>query len=155
MRVGGSVGSARPSPLHFPALPSQEGLQVLSGLCTAFCACPAPSPAPHPRSPNRLSSQAKALFGFSFRLIQKPRLMRAAAQGKMSLLNSPGFFKIKKEEEEETFSSSKCKSARNTVPNLLQLINLLPLMKCYLRRSCSWYTIIVTVVNKSIFPIQL
>lgn len=81
--------------------------------------------------------------------------MREAAQGKTSLLNSPGFFKIKKEKEEETFSSSKCKSAQNTVPNLLQLINLLPLMKCYLRRSCSLYTIIVTVVNKSIFPIQL
>lgn len=36
----------------------------------------------------------------------------------------------------------------NPVPNLLQLINLLELMKCYLCIFfCSLYTIIVTVVN--------
>lgn len=80
--------------------------------------------------------------------------MKDAAYGKTSLLNSRGFFKIKKKKKKLSLPLN-ANLPCNTVPNLLQLINLLEQMKCYLRIFCSLYTIIVTVVNKSIFPIQL
>lgn len=81
--------------------------------------------------------------------------MREAAYGKTSLLNSRGLLKMKKKKKKKLSLPLYANLPCNTVPNLLQLINLLEQMKCYLRIFCSLYTIIVTVVNKSIFPIQL